>query len=285
MIDRFSGLDPAIQAAIIGAIVTSLVTVAAGVAGLVVLIWRLHREAAGAIREMRAAEAMKLKLRIYEEQVIPTVEKVIDAEVALSSFIRRFETDLTTDRSRSRQGRAGAAPVARVPALIELNSAFSIAAVGIVTFVETWLVVDPRLSIFQTAINAAVHDARTAWGAYFERAMRVMPVDLPDGLHWTLPDAPTATAVISAGNDLIDYLGIAGAYAADFRTEMQSLLIGPLFGNPVSKRKPIDPRYAVITLEDAKALDAWFDSSPWGLSKKATEQRVRAGLQPPSRVN
>ncbi len=270
----FSSLNPAIQAAIIG----SLTTVLTGLVGFGVLLWRLGREAQRAIDELKAAEAMRLKLRIYEQDVVKTVDKIVDAEVALSGVVRRFESDLTTYRTLTRASFPAVAPVARVPALIGLKSAFDLAAIGIVTFVEQWLVVDPRFSIFQTAINAASYDVTAAWGAYFDRAMRTMPIDLPAGPQWTPPDDAMAADVIAAGNALINRLQTVGAYATDFRTEMQSVLVGPLFGNVVARRQPIDPQYVVITLVDADTLARCFEESPWGQNKKATEKRVRAEI-------
>lgn len=89
----------------------------------------MRREAQHAIRELRESEALKLKLRIYQEKVVSVVNKVIDAEVALSSFIRRFETDIRTHANLTRQGIAGTPPVAGVPKLIDLHTTFDMAAI------------------------------------------------------------------------------------------------------------------------------------------------------------
>jgi len=222
---------------------------------------------------------MKLKLRIYEEEVIEAVSKISDAEVTLSNYIRRFEMDLTTYNLLVRKGLRPVTPTARVPTLIDLYSSFTLATIDIVTFVETWLVVDPRLSIFQIAINVALHDAQTAWGAYFDCARSAMPLDSHTGIYWIPPEGESYAGAITAGNVLIDRLSTAGAYASDFRVEMQVLLIGPIFGNNVASRQPIDPRHLVITLSDAEALASKFEASAWGIKKKEIEDRVRDALK------
>lgn len=271
----FSSSDAAVKAALIG----SLTTVVGGFAAFCALIWRLRVEATRAVRELRTAEMMKLKLRIYEEEVIPVVNRIIDAEVALSGYLRCFEMELNSSRMNASRGVVSAAPVARTPELVRLKSAFDLAAVGIVIFVEQWQVVDPRLSIFQTAMNAAAHDVMVAWGAYFDQAMYVFPVDLPGKIFWATPIENVASAVIASGNALIERTSTVSAYAADFRSEMQSVLVGPLFGQSTTKRKPIDPRHRVISLADVEALTQHFEASPWGQSKVATELRVRAEVQ------
>jgi len=63
--DPLWGLDPAIWAAIIGAIVTIVV---AGVSASVV-VWQIGKQARAAIEQSRDNERLNLKVKIYEEIV------------------------------------------------------------------------------------------------------------------------------------------------------------------------------------------------------------------------
>ena len=276
MTTAFSNLDPAIKAAIIG----SLTTVITGIVGFIVLIWRLRVEAQRAIDENRSTEAMKLKLKIYEQEVVTTVEKTVDAEVALAGFARRFVSDLNTYRTLTRAGLPAATPVARVPDLIGLKTSFDREAVAIVTFTERWFVVDPRFEVFRVAINAALYDVREEWGAYFDLVMRSVPIETPTGLHWTAPGDDQLAAIDAASDRFIDRLGAVTAYSYDFQGEMQNVLVGPLFGNTVLRRQPIDPRHVVISLDNDALLTRHFkEDSGWGRAVKKSEARVRNKLE------
>jgi hypothetical protein len=272
----FGSLDPAIKAAIIG----SLTTVITGVTGFVVLIWRLRVEALRAIDENKSTEALKLKLKIYEQEVVSMVEKTVDAEVALAGFARRFVSDLETYRTLTDAGLPATTPVARVPDLIGLKALFDREAVAIITFTERWLVVDPRFEVFRIAANAAMHDVREEWGVYFDLVMRNMPVELPAGLHWTVPGTDQLAAIEAASDRFIDRLGTLTAYSYDFQAEMQNVLIGPLFGNTVPRRQPIDPQHIVISLGNAMLLTRHFqEDTAWGRATKNIEARTRAALK------
>ena len=270
-----AGLDPAIKAAIIG----SLTTVVGGVIGFGVLIWRLRREAQHAIDANKSAEAMKLKLKIYEQEVVKTVELAIDAEVTLAGFVRRFVSDLTIHKTLTDAELPATPPVARVPTLIELKGVFDRAAIEIITFTERWFVIDPRFEVFRIAINAALHDVNSEYAPYIDIVMRRIPVELSTGLHWTAPSNDQFDAISIASNALIDRLGTMTAYISDFRAEMQNVLIGPLFGHSVPRRQPIDPRRVVVSLDnDALLMRHFQEDTAWGRTTKQTEAQVRAGL-------
>lgn len=265
---------PEVQAAIIGA-ATTMVT---GVAGFGVLVWRLRVEAQRAIAKNNAAEALKLKLKIYEQEVVPTVERVENAQASLSTFVRLFVVALRTYQTLASSGVTAATPTERVPDLIKLNAAFDAATIAIVRFTERWCVVDPRFEVFKIAISAASHDAREAWGAYYDGVMRSIPIDLPDRVHWNPPDVQLIDAIEAVSNEFIDRLGEVGAYAYDFQVEMQNILVGPLFGNVVQRRQPIDPRRVVISLENDALLTRHFrEHTAWGRATRAAEESVRAG--------
>jgi len=260
------------------ALISTATTVVTGIAGFVVLLWRLRVEAQRAIDQMAAAEAMKLKLRIYEQEVVTIADGVIDAQVALSGFIRRFENELTNHRILSSHGMPATLPVARIPELMDLKSAFDQETVKIVTFTERWAIIDPRISIFRTAISAALHDVSASWGLYFQLALPAMPIDLPAGPHWVPPHDQAAREVIEAGKELIDHLTTVTAYAGDFRVELQSLLLGSLFGHPITKRQPIDPKYKVVSLDQVAALSDHFHTTAWGTRQREIEEDVRRSL-------
>ena len=59
-------------------------------------------------------------------------------------------------------------------------------------------------------------------------------------------------------DSFIDRLSEVAACAYDFQVEMQNILVGPRFSNVVPSRQPIDPRHAVISLENYSLLTRYF---------------------------
>jgi len=270
-----AGLDPAVKAAI----VTSLTTAIAGVIGFVILIWRLRREAQRAIDEIKSTEAMKLKLKIYEREVIKTVDLITDAGTALSGFARRFTSDLTIHKRGTEAGLPTIPPVARAPVLMELKASFDRAAIEIVAFTERWSVIDPRFEVFRIAINAALYDVNAEYAPYFDLVIRGMPMDLPAGLRWAPPTNEVLGAINATSDALLGRLVTMIAYTSDFLSEMQNTLVGPLFGNTSSRRQPIDPQHVVISLDNEAWLTRHFlENTAWGRTSGETEARIRAGL-------
>jgi hypothetical protein len=145
---------------------------------------------------------------------------------------------------------------------------------------ERWQVIDLRLTIFRTAMNAAFFDVMQSYTKAFDLIMPWVPFDLPNGVRWTPPDSIKVAEIGSNLDQVIDRLGIVGAYAHDFRTEMQNALLGPLFGNQVPPRQPIDSRYVVITLKNDVLLAQYFEKdTAWGRNKGEIEASVRANLR------
>jgi len=71
-------------------------------------------------------------------------------------------------------------------------------------------------------------------------------------------------------------------YTEDFIVELQNALLGDLFGQEVSHRKPLDPAKKVITLQQADELEQWFaTSTDWGKEMARIEAETAARFLPP----
>lgn len=273
----WSGLEPEVRGAIVGAAATTL----AALVGFLAVVVQIGRQARLAIEQQRRSEAAKLKLSLYE-RIVATCEAVIDAEVEFSSYIRNFVAQLHGAINASRSGQFVSTPNSRVPELIRLQEASHLRAVEIVTTVEQWRIVDPRMVVFQVALNAALHDMRTAYVEFFSRFMSTFPMDGPQPgttFPWQVPNDATLSAVEASAEKMYEANGLLGCFVADFRDAMQAALLGDLFPNPITPRKPLDPRYIVVTLDRHEELIRYFESeTSWGRDSQAAEARAREAL-------
>jgi hypothetical protein len=164
------------QAALIGA----TPTVVTGIAGALLVVWQIGRQARNAIHQNRHNETLKLKLKlkVYEE-ITATCTSTSDAVVNLSSYVRLFHTNAALYRHIAQQGVQPAIPDARVPRLIEKKTSADTAVVEIVRLTQTWQIIDPRIRIFRLAAGAAKYDIDAAWPPYFHVALARMPHEIP----------------------------------------------------------------------------------------------------------
>ena len=275
----WEGLTPEIQAAVIGVVAA----VGTGTVGALLVVWQIGRQARHAIQQNRHNEALKLKLQVYEE-IVPICRDASHAEINLSSYVRQFQTDVALFRQMTQSGLPWQIPKARIAVLIEKNYAYSRKSVEIIGFTERWQIIDPRIEIVRTATNVAMHDIDTAYQAYFNFAVRIMPQEIPGHAQqgtlfpWRQPDEQTAQEFERLGQTLLDALMTLGCYIYDFQVEMQNLLLSELFERKLPPRKPIDPNMIVVEFERHKELAEYFDrETAWGREKARIEAEVRGG--------
>lgn len=277
IITWWSRLQPNVQAALIGA----GATVTAATIGALVVARQIRKQAANAIRQNSHNEALKLKLKVYEE-IIEVVQRCQDASSSLSSFVRVFSVGVQLARNACARAQRIVVPDGRAPVFLDLQKSFAQSAVMMVFLTERWQIIDPRIEVFRTAFNSALHDVRSAYTKYVKIAVELMPVVRPDGqsiFPWSPPDDLQFAALDQAGKSLIEAVDKLASFAYDFQGEMQNLLVGELFGKQVPPRASIDPSYPVIRLEHHAKLEAYFlTDTAWGRSKTKVEEEVRKGL-------
>lgn len=264
--------------AFIGAVTALLV----GTLGAIVVVWQIGRQADHAIAQNRRNEALKLKLKVYEE-VAQICERASIAESMLASFVRSFNSNVGLVNQWKSEGIPWSPPRERFPEYQRLDRAFSDAAIEVITATERWQIIDPRIDLFRYAVNSALHDVREAARDYVPFVIRAMPREMPasdDGpprlFPWQPPDVRTTAGLTEK---MLHALDVCGSYFGDMHLEMQNLLLGELFGNKVPAREPLDPKYFALRLDRYEALKAHFETqTPYGQNAQRVFAEVRARL-------
>lgn len=273
--DQANAAWAAVDATDWAAAASTTITALAALIGFDALIYQVRLQSTATRESNREVESQKLKLAIYE-RVLKAIEQASDADIAETTHIR-----LLIDRiERDHQiwgGLAGEPYVPDVPSLNRVHSGAQQALAEIIVTVEQWLIVDLRLSVFQTACNSVSFDVMSVWGKALDSLMPVSPrVPMKDGtVRWLIPATGDLRALLAACEE-------RAALYDDFRREMQNLLLGDLFDNRVPPRTPISPSSIVVSLENSEAIEARLrNDTPWGKEMKRIEdgQRVLvAGL-------
>jgi hypothetical protein len=246
--------------------------------GTLIVIWQIGRQFTHAIEQNRDSERQKLKLEIYRD-ISSVCRQVSHAETDLSAFVRNFEMQIAINRELGAQG---SLPSARVPALMALKAALDTASTEPLFLLERWEIIDPRTKVYRLAFDGATYGIIRAYNAYFNHAIRQMPVEVKDGpdkgnfFPWSAPNEDAHRVLTQLGEYLIDELSKLGCVVADLQRDMQNLLLVDLFQNRVEARQPIDPKYVVIELDRHEELTTFMlTQTEWGRKHTQTERELR----------
>ncbi|MBY5658300.1 hypothetical protein [Rhizobium leguminosarum] len=286
MADYLSKFWHTVPWASLGPFIGAIATVIAATLGALVVIWQNAKQARRATAQLRQTEAIKLKMRVYEE-IVGLCRGAGDAEVDYSSYVSAFTTDLKLYRDMTGVGLNWNPPKGRLRTLQEKQEQFSSAVIAMIMLTERWGVLHPGLAMFRCAFNVAHHDALSAFGPYRDLAMRNMPLENPSIpqqpvlFPWALPNDETIQRIEVAANALTKAIGSFGGFIYDFQIDMQNLLLGELFEHQIAGREPLDPGVVVARLDDwAKLKDHFETNTPWGREKIEIEERVRKSYAP-----
>jgi hypothetical protein len=274
--EYLSSVSPEVKAAWIG----TLSTIALGS----IAIWQIGRQAAYATKQTRHNEALKLKLQIYEK-ALDTLKCSTDAELNYSSFLSKLQMQLDHSRIYSHHGHPIKPPDARVKDLIQLQQTLTDRVVEAIRLIERWQIVDPRISVFQHALNAAQYDIQKAHGTLFEMALKSLPVETSGALSsgnilpWKLPEVTLEEEFRRRLRALDKAISILGTYIMDFQTELQNALLEELFKHKAPIRKPLDPALVTVTLDRHEELSRYFlCDTPWGKFSQRIHKETAASF-------
>jgi hypothetical protein len=254
--------------------------------GAVVVVWQIRKQFSYALAQSRHNEVLKLRLSLYQE-IVPTAHAVQDALIELQGYIRKFETDVILFRQMAQDGRAWSVPEARVPLLIEKNSRVDQRAVDIIFFVERWQIAYPRLDLFKTAVNVALHEMRAAWQPYFSTVLHMMPAQVPPGdprqgllLPWQPPDAEGVLRLEQLTNEFNTALSRLSDWLHDLQVELQNLFLGELFEHKAPCRQPLDPDLVVVRLDRHEELKRHFEEETnWVATRLESKTKFASKLR------
>jgi len=280
------GLSLDQRISIVGRTIPALATILAALISAYVIIRQIGKQARNAIKQSRDNEALKLKLEIYKD-IIGISRETSRAISDLKSFVWQFQLALTLSRQMQAEMGGHVIPSARPSIFTEKKSQVSASCIRVIAITETWQIIDKRISIFRTAVNTALYDVDDAYAAYFNAALRAMPVGIPDHpvdgqtFPWVPPSQEVLEQIQALGNRLDDALMTLQSYIFDFQAEMQNLLLADMFKPTIPPRAPLDAKSVVVQLDRHEELMAHFtQETNWGRNQAQIENAVRASQSP-----
>lgn len=267
---------------VLAALIGGGATLTAAVVGALTIVGQIARQGQLNRESVAENERRRLKSKLYEE-VEAACNAYGDAQASFLSKLLLASQEIQIAAYSERDGYRYAVPQGRIMELSRLSGDLHTAAIDLVMLIERRQFIDPKLIVFRTALNAALHPVRKAFqDEFFGPAMRMLPTDRPDGegiFPYTPPSPEDADQLNDIALRIAKHLSTAVGYVEDFAIEMQNLLVADLFGTNVVHRIPMDPAERVIRLDQAEALERYFiQETEWGRWVAQEEAKALARL-------
>jgi len=253
------------------ALLNGVFTLLAAFFGVWAIIHQIRSQARESRSSLKENERLKLKAEMFEESVLLS-RSVSDNAIALSTKLRTFSYDILMASTNFALDGNAEKIKGTIDGLFDRYSSFSNGAISFVYHVEKYRIIDPRILIFRTAVNAILHDCGEHHSRFFTKIMPLMPQGPPaSGITTVSPDLKGQAELWA--NEFLESLNDIVAYIEDYLIEMQNLLLGDLFEKDLEHREPLDPNSKVVCLEKFEDLTTWFeDNTEWGKMLKKYEQ-------------
>jgi hypothetical protein len=266
-----------------------LITLLGIVVGVIIVIYQLGRQHKSELKLQRENYREHLRLNIYQQfskLLDAAIHKNIDSHLYASMIPMHVHTYCDVIK----KGFSHSPLEDRAAELSKLHHESLKAATELIFMVERHQIVDPRLDIFRTAIGVAHHDMMETFRPLFSFLLEILPGEIsrPDGSHTLINVITPSDYQVNELERLVNAYKTASfdmeCYFYDLNVELQNTLLCNLFPNKVPRRKPLDPRFKVISTEpnEMKRLQKYFEEeTDWGKMKKKTEQDVLSELDRP----
>lgn len=200
-----------------------------------------------------------LKLSLYKE-IAEKVRLCMEPIIELGALHREYQTEMVLNEQTD--GRI--LPKIRYETISEKWRNKCLAVSAIRGLIEDWLVVDARLDLFKLAINSADHEVEKQYQLYIDAAITSLPREFKNSddqfvVDWKPLESAARASLDAVSDQLHSNCLTLLTYTQDFRDQMQMSLLNSLF--PDSKipiRKPNDPKFVVLNLENADELEKHF---------------------------
>ncbi len=266
---------PVIEVALRPAIITGGCTIAAAVGAALVVLWQLRKQAANTARANRHTEALNLKKEVYEE-VVGICRKGTDASSRLYHYIQRFAGDVALLRNvytDEEKLPPELIPKQRYKIVRDLQNDLVVKVARLIRAVQRWKIINPKLDLFEYALNNGMFDVEAATKQYHLQTMAILPFsdDAPLKMEFKLPGEDGMAKLFKHSDNVLRAVARVQQWIADMQVELQNELLGELFANQVVRREDPDPTddilapFKVLRLDRHDELVFYFkNETEWG---------------------
>jgi len=250
------------------------------------IIWQIGRQYKNNIELQRENNREKLKLEIYSDyrkRITEAQQKIISASTKAQAMV----DDLKFNLAQIQRGGSPLSISGRAKDMRDAHYAAIFSLVDLSNLIEQYEIINPNLEIFLIGFSYANHCMEKAFVPYHQLLLEFLPLDV-------LPQdqARAGTDVIGprkeASKDDLERMEQrakdygeatfnASCYVLDLAKEAQNIFLGKLFSHTIPPRKPLDPKYIVLSTEPqnfSKLKRYFLEETEWGKEQKNREKEI-----------
>lgn len=171
---------------------------------------------------------------------------------------------------------------------IDYHHSFSKEIIEIVYILEKYVITDKVFEIFNMALQSVNYELGESYQKVNDSLIKFLPIDLPEdnqkklGVQVLEPKDKTEVDFGNLQNNISDYnklLMDMSSYLHDLKIEAQNILLGEIFDNQVTPRRPSDGEYVVVSKSTTRSLDEqehyFMYETNWGKNWQAALKRTK----------
>jgi len=235
-------------------ILDPIIQLLAIVFGFLIVSFQIRKGHRNTLKAQSQNQGIALKVAIHKEFLAPIT--LATSKVASAG---QFPVSATIDMQRYREwadrGVRRAFPTHTIQAFNKLHMDALDALLQLISLLQNYEIIDPRLRLIRIAIGSANYDLSKAYRAYLAPGLLTLPNGFENEQNgFQPPSAQTIENLEQLGCAYSDVANVLLGYLHDMSVELQKALLGDLFehSKDIAIREPFDNSVKVLVLDDSE---------------------------------
>ena len=250
-------VSPAIQIA---------VAILAACASVGVILWQMKKQREHTLEQQKQITKSQLRLEAYREfqKIYATFLETSLIEVEIQLIFNAFQRQLDI----TQQGFPVTPIQYREPNFREQLERHLSNAIELTFYIERHAPLLPNFDVFKKAFSVAHYEIQKDRRTLQDTMLRWLPMehanfkinpDAPQFVNNPQTTSDTVKEFEIVMQPILDSLGLLKVWAMDLAVELQNHLLGDYADCKVSHRKPIDPKFFVVSIDRYDNLMRYFN--------------------------
>ena len=244
--------------------------------GFGIIIFQLNRQHKNSLKLQRQQFKAKIQQEIFND-ISDGIYQSTNAYVKLSSKLLAVRQKIDTTLFLKNEGINPKPLSERTDDYIDYHHSFSESIVELIFILEKYVITDRIFEIFNMALQSVSYDLDKYYQNVNDSLLKFLPIDVPKekqqklGVYILEPKQKSENDFDTLKKDISNYnnkLMDITCYLHDLKIEAQNILLGDIFENTVSPRKPNDREYVVVSKSTNRSLDEleryFMHETEWG---------------------
>jgi len=261
-------------------------TILGFVVGYGLLIFQLNKQHKNNLNLQREQFKAKIQKEIFNE-ISDGINQSTNALIKVQSKLFAVSQKIDSKRFLKSEGINTKPLSERTVDFIDYHHSFSKTIIEVIFILEKFVITDRIFEIFNMALQSVSYDLDKSYQKVNDSLLKFLPIDLPEdkqqkiGVEILEPKEKGEVEFDTLKNNISNYnefIMDITSYLHDLKIEAQNILLGEIFDNKVSPRRPNDREYVVVSKSTIRSLDEqehyFMHETDWGKNWQAALKRT-----------